>query len=124
MKPNKPETKVNIKDIKEMFAEYARKEMEFIEKSDPDKIYHRVMPNLKDKTKGSIDFLYKYIVVGGMIDGDTIYLNKLRVSKFGSEDDIDSVLDKIYEVVSKGDMKVVNQLWYNKTRLPSWSHFR
>ena len=110
MKPNKPETKVNIKDIKEMFAEYARKEMEFIEKSDPDKIYHRVMPNLKDKTKGSIDFLYKYIVVGGMIDGDTIYLNKLRVSKFGSEDDIDSVLDKIYEVVSKGDMKVVNQL--------------
>lgn len=107
-KPNK--TKVNIKDIKEMFADYARKEMEFIEKSDPNEIYHRVLLNLKDKTKGSIDFLYKYIVVGGMIDGDTIYLNKLRVSKFGSEDDIDLVIKKIEEVVNKGDMKIVNQL--------------
>lgn len=110
MKPNKSQTKVNIKDIKEMFTEYARKELEFIEKSDPNKIYHRVLPNLKDKNKGSIDFLYKYIVVGGMIDGDTIYLNKLRVSKFGSEDNIDLVLKKIEEVVNKGDMKIVNQL--------------
>lgn len=110
MKPNKPQSKVNIKDIKEMFKDYAKKELEFIENSDPDKIYHRVLPNLKDKTKGSIDFLYKYIVVGGMIDGDTIYLNKLRVSKFGSEDDIDLVLKKIEEIVNKGDMKIVNQL--------------
>lgn len=104
------QTKVNIKDIKEMFADYARKELDFIEKSDPNKIYHRVLPNLKDKSKGSIDFLYKYIVVGGMIDGDTIYLNKLRVSKQGKEDDIDAVLKKIDEIVSKGDMKIVNQL--------------
>lgn len=104
------QSKVNIKDIKEMFADYARKELDFIEKSDPAKIYHRVLPNLKDKTKGSIDFLYKYIVVGGMIDGDTIYLNKLRVSKQGKEEDIDEVLKKIEEVVNKGDMKIVNQL--------------
>ena len=101
---------VNIKDIKEMFADYARKELDFIEKSDPTKVYHRVLPNLKDKSKGSIDFLYKYIVVGGMIDGDTIYLNKLRVSKQGKEEDIDIVLKKIEEIVNKGDMKIVNQL--------------
>ena len=107
-KPN--QTKVNIKDIKEMFTEYAKKELDFIEKSDPTKIYHRVILNLKDKTKGSIDFLYKYIVVGGMIDGDTIYLNKLRVSKFGNEDDIDTVIKKIEKIANKGDMKIVNQL--------------
>lgn len=105
--------KVTIKDFKKMFADYAKKELEFIESSDPDKLYHRVMPNLKDKTKGSIDFLYKKITVGGMIDGDTIYLNKLRVSKWGKEEDIDSVITKIEETVEKGDMKLVNQLWYN-----------
>lgn len=102
--------KVNIKDFKKMFAEYAKKELEFIESSDPNKIYHRVIPNIKDKNKGSIDFLYKKISVGGFIEGDTIYLNKLRVSKWGKEEDIDSVIAKIEETVNKGDMKLVNQL--------------
>ena len=97
-------------NIKQMFEEYAKNELEFIENSDPEKLYHRVIPNIKDKEKGTIDFLYKKIVIGGMIDKDTIYLNKLRVSKWGKEEDIDSVLDKINEVVSKGDMKIVNQL--------------
>ena len=96
--------------LKEMFQEYAKNELEFIEKSDPDKLYHRVLPNFKDKSKGSIDFLYKKIVVGGMIEGDTIYLNKLRVSKFGKEEDIEKVIAKIQEVVDNGDMKLVNQL--------------
>lgn len=102
--------KVNIKDFKEMFADYAKKELEFIESSDPEKLYHRVMPNIKDKNKGTIDFLYKKITVGGMIDGGTIYLNKLQVSKWGKEEDIDSVIAKIEEIMNKGDMKLVNQL--------------
>ena len=97
-------------NIKEMFAEYAKKELEYIENSDPDKLYHRVIPNIKDKSKGSIDFLYKKIVVGGFIDGDTIYLNKLRVSKWGDDKDIDEVIFKITEIINKGDMKLVNQL--------------
>ena len=97
-------------DIKEMFREYAKNELDFIKNSDPEKVYHRVLPNLKDKEKGTIDFLYKKIMVGGMIDKDTIYLNKLRVSKYGDEKDIDLVLDKITEIVNKGDMKLINQL--------------
>lgn len=105
--PNKEETKVTLK---EMFEEYAKNELKLIEESDPDKIYHRVIPNLKDKNSGHIDFLYKKIVVGGFIDGDTIYLNKLRVSKWGKEEDVESVITKITEVVNKGDMKLVNQL--------------
>lgn len=103
-------TKKTMVDIKQMFADYAKRELEFIENSDPNKIYHRVMPNFKDKTKGSIDFLYKKITVGGFIDGDTIYLNKLRVSKWGSNKDVDSVIAKITEIIHKGDMKLVNQL--------------
>ena len=96
-------------DLIEAFKEYARKEKEFIENSDPDKVYHRVLPNVKDKDKGSIDFLYKRILVGGFIDKDTIYLNKL-ITKYGDEKDVDKVLDKISKIISKGDMKLVNQL--------------
>lgn len=73
-------------------------------------LFRSVMPNFKDKSKGSIDFLYKKITVGGLIDGDTIYLNRLRVSKWGKEEDIDAVIAKITEVVNKGDMKLVNQI--------------
>ena len=102
--------KVNIKDLKEMFTDYARKELDFIEKSDPNKLYHRIIPNIKDKNMASIDFLYKKIVVGGMVENDTIYLNKLRVSKWGKEEDIDKVIDAIRKRVEKGDMKLVNQL--------------
>lgn len=95
--------------IKEAFKEYAKNELEFIKNSDPDKLYHRVLPNVRDKEKGYIDFLYKKIIVGGMIEKDTIYLNKL-ITKYGDEKDIDKVIDKITEVVNKGDMKIVNQL--------------
>lgn len=96
-------------DLIEAFKEYAKKEKEFIENSDPEKVYHRVLPNVKDKDKGSIDFLYKRILVGGFIDKDTIYLNKL-ITKYGDEKDVDKVLDKISKIISKGDMKLVNQL--------------
>lgn len=96
--------------LKEMFEEYARKELEFVENADPEKVYHRVMPNLKDKDQASIDFLYRKIKVGGLIDKDTLYLNKLKVCKGGKEEDIDSVIAKIKEIVDAGDMKFVNQL--------------
>ena len=96
--------------LKEAFAQYAKQEAETIKNSNPNRLYHRVIPNIKDKEKGYIDFLYKKIIVGGMIDKDTIYLNKLKVTKYGDEKDIDSVLEKITETVNKGDMKIVNQL--------------
>lgn len=95
--------------ITDAFKEYAKKELEFVNNSDPNKVYHRVLPNIKDKEKGYIDFLYKKIIVGGMIEKDTIYLNKI-ISKYGNEDDIESVINKITEIVNKGDMKIVNQL--------------
>ena len=97
-------------NIKEMFAEYAKQEIEFIKNSDPNKLYHRILPNIKDKERASIDFLYKKIKVGGQIEKDTIYLNKLKVTKEGDEKDIDEVIAKITEVIEKGDMKLVNQL--------------
>ena len=96
--------------LKEMFEEYARKELEFVEQADPEKLYHRILPNIKDKEKGSIDFLYRKIKIGGLIDKDTIYLNKLKVAKGGKEEDIPLAIAKIQEAVESGDMKIVNQL--------------
>lgn len=103
----KDEPKVTLK---EMFEEYARKELEFVENADPEKLYHRILPNIKDKTQASIDFLYRKIKLGGFVDKDTIYLNKVKITKGGKEDDIDAAISKIQEVVNKGDMKLVNQL--------------
>lgn len=97
-------------NLKEMFEEYARKELEFVENADPEKLYHRILPNIKDKTRASIDFLYRKIKIGGFVDKDTIYLNKLKVLKGGKEEDIEPAVAKIQEVVDKGDMKLVNQL--------------
>ena len=96
-------------DLLSAFKEYAQKEKEFIESSDPDKLYHRVLPNIKEKDRGTIDFLYKKILIGGFIEKDTIYLNKL-ITKYGNEEDVDAVIAKITETINKGDMKLVNQL--------------
>ena len=65
--------------LKEMFEEYAKKEVETIKNSDPNKLYHRVLPDFKDKDRGQIEFLYKKIIVGGTIYKHDIILNKLKV---------------------------------------------
>jgi len=96
--------------LKEMFEEYAKKELEFIKNSDPNKLYHRVLPDLKDKNRGHIEFLYKKIIVGGTVHKHDIILNKLKVTKEGKEEDIDSVIAKIEEVASNGDMHIINEL--------------
>ena len=96
--------------LKEMFEEYAKKELETIKNSDPDKLYHRVLPYLKDKNRVHIEFLYKKIIVCGTIDKHDIILNKLKVSSDGKEEDIDSVIKKIEETAEKGDMHIINEL--------------
>lgn len=102
-----PNNKISLK---EAFAEYAKQELEFIKQADPEKVYHRVIPNVKEKEKGYIDFLYKKIIIGGSIDKDTIYLNKLRVTKEGQESDIDEAMQKIKDIIATGDMKLVNNI--------------
>ena len=105
--PKKIDNKISLK---EAFAEYAKQELEFIKQADPEKVYHRVIPNVKEKEKGYIDFLYRKIIIGGYIDKDTIFLNKLKVTKEGKESDVDLALQKIKEIINKGDMKLVNNI--------------
>lgn len=101
--------KTNL-NLMEAFKEYAKQELEFIKKADPEKVYHRVMPNFKEKDKATADFLYKKIIVGGSIDKDTIYLTKLKVTKEGKEEDIPVVIDKITKMLLDGKMNVVNNI--------------
>lgn len=97
-------------NLMEAFKEYAKQELEFVNKADPEKVYHRIMPNFKEKDKATADFLYKKIIVGGSIDKDTIYLTKLKVTKEGKEEDIPGVIDKITKMLTDGKMNVVNNI--------------
>ena len=105
-----PKKKIDKIDFREAFREYARKEIEFVKNADPTKIYTRVMPNFKDKDKGTIDFLYNKIIIGGTIYKHTITLNKLRVTKEGREEDIDEAIQKVMDLEKEGDMHIDNQL--------------
>ena len=103
--------KENIKiDFKEAFREYAKKELEFYKTAEKGKLYHRVLPNLKEKDKGTVDFYYNGVIVGGYIYKDTVTLNKLKVTKYGSEETIPEAIAKIDESLKTADMILDNQL--------------
>lgn len=97
-------------DLKEAFEEYARKELEFYKTAKKDKLYTRVLPNLKDKERGTIDFFYNGLIVGGTIYKKSVVLNKLKITKYGSEDDVEKVVNIIIEELKKEDITCDNQL--------------
>ena len=97
-------------NLKEAFAEYAKKELEFYKTAKKDKLYTRVLPNLKEKNKGYIDFFYNGIVIGGYIYKETITLNKLRITKVGKEEDVEDAIKAVEDSIKKVDMTCDNQL--------------
>ena len=105
---NKPE-KLNLKQA---FQEYAKKELEFYKSAKKDQVYQRVLPDLKDKNRGVIDFFWNGIIVGGYIDSksNTIALNKLKVTSFGNEEDVDEAIKTIEAKIKEAEMLCDNQL--------------
>lgn len=97
-------------DIKEAFAEYARKEMEFYQTAKKDKLYNRILPNIKEKDKATVDFYYNGIILGGYIHKYDLVLNKLRVTKFGQEDEVPKAIDAIEKAIEGSKMVLDNQL--------------
>lgn len=97
-------------DLKEAFAEYAKKELEFYQSAKRNKVYTRVLPNFKDKDKGTIDFFYNGIVIGGYMYKDTITLNKLRLTKVGKEEYIEEAIKVVEESIKKAELTCDNQL--------------
>ena len=106
-KDNKEQAKI---DIKEAFAEYARKEMEFYQTAKKDKLYNRILPNLKEKDKATVDFYYNGIILGGYIHKYDLVLNKLRVTKFGQEDEVPKAVEAIKKAIEGSKMVLDNQL--------------
>ena len=96
--------------LKEAFEEYARKEIEFYQSAKKDKLYSRVLPNIKEKDKGMIDFYYNGIILGGAISPKLITLTKLKVTKYGDEEQIPDAIKKIEESLKDSDMVLDNQL--------------
>ena len=105
-------TKDNKIDLKQAFQEFAKKELEFYEAAKKDKLYSRVLPDLKDKHKGSIDFYYNGIVIGGHMytPTNTITLNKLRITKFGKEEDVAEAIKMVEKKIKEVEMICDNQL--------------
>ena len=99
-------------DLKQAFQEYAKKELEFYQSAKKDKLYNRVLPDLKDKTRGTIDFFWNGIVIGGYMDTktNTIVLNKLRVTKFGKEEDVEKAINTVVTRIKEVEMICDNQL--------------
>ena len=106
-KPNKEQTKITLK---EAFEEYARKELEFYKSAKKDKLYSRVLPNLKEKDKGSVDFYYNGVVIGGYIHKHDIVLNKLKVTKYGTDGEVPKALKAIEKALEGSKMVLDNQL--------------
>lgn len=102
--------KITKQDFREAFAEYAKKELEFYQSAEKDKVYTRVMPDFKDENKGYIDFYYNGIVVGGVIYKETVSLNKLRITKVGKEEDVEEAVKTVEDSIKKAEMVCDNQL--------------
>lgn len=103
----KEEAKITLK---EAFEEYARKEIEFYQSAKKDKLYSRVLPNIKEKDKGTIDFYYNGIIIGGYIHKHDIVLNKQKFTKYGKEEDIPNAIKAIEKALEGSNMVLDNQL--------------
>ncbi len=99
-------------DLKEAFRKYAQRELEFYQNAEKDKLYQRTLPNMKDKTKGMIDVYYNGIIVGGDIytNTNTIVLNKLKVTKFGKDEEVPATIKLIEDKFKETGIVCNNQL--------------
>ena len=103
----KKEEKINIKDA---FEEFARKEIEFYQSAEKDKLYNRILPNIKEKDKATIDFYYNGVILGGYIHKYDVVINKLRLTKYGKEEEIPKALKAIEDGLKGSKMVLDNQL--------------
>jgi len=110
MTPEKHTKEQNKIDLKEAFEEYARKEIEFYQSAQKDKLYHRILPNVREKDKATIDFYYNGVILGGYIHKYDLVINKLRLTKYGKEEEIPKALKAIEDGIKGSKMVLDNQL--------------
>lgn len=96
--------------LKEAFEEYARKEIEFYQSAKKDKLYNRILPNIKEKNTANVDFYYNGVILGGYIKDKDLVLNKVRVTKYGKEEEIPRAIEAIKKALEGSDIVLDNQL--------------
>ena len=97
-------------DLKEAFEEYARKEIKFYQSAKKDKLYNRILPNIKEKNKATVDFYWNGVILGGYIKDKDLVLNKVRVTKYGNEDEIPRAIEAIKKALDGSEIVLDNQL--------------
>ena len=96
--------------LKEAFEEYARKEIEFYQSAKKDKLYNRILPNIKEKNTANVDFFWNGVVLGGYIKDKDLVLNKVRVTKYGNEEEIPRANEAIKKALEGSEIVLDNQL--------------
>lgn len=107
-KDNKKE-KAKI-SLKEAFEEFARKEIEFYQSAEKDKLYNRILPNFKEKDTANVDFYWNGVILGGYIHDKDLVLNKMRLTKYGKEEEIPRAVKAIEKALEGSEIVLDNQL--------------
>ena len=106
-KDKKEQAKISLK---EAFEECARKEIKFYQSAEKDKLYNRILPNIKEKNTANVDFYYNGVILGGYIKDKDLVLNKVRVTKYGKEEEIPRAVDAIKKAIEGSEIVLDNQL--------------
>ena len=96
--------------LKEAFEEYARKEIEFYQSAKKDKLYNRILPYIKEKDTASADFYCNGVILGGYIHDKDLVLNKMRITKYGKEEEIPRAVKAIEKALEGSEIVLDNQL--------------
>lgn len=102
--------KVEPIKIKEMLEQFKKEQHALLETLEPNKLYHRILPDMtdKDKKRAKITFIYNRVYAFGTFDGKkTIVIDRISPSLTAKKEDADAIANIIKKEVEKGDIKVV-----------------
>ena len=106
--------KVEPIKIKEMLEQFKKEEKALLDSLEPNKLYHRILPDMtdKDKKRAKITFVYNRVFAFGTFDGKkTITIDRIHASAGANEKDQEAIVNKIKEgVKGKSDLQVSFEL--------------
>lgn len=102
--------KVEPIKIKEMLEQFKKEEKALLDSLEPNKLYHRILPDMTDENKkrAKITFIYNKVFAFGTFDGEkTIKIDRFHASAEAKEEDAEAIAKIIKKEVEKGDIEVV-----------------
>lgn len=96
--------------IKEILEQFKKEEKALLDSLEPNKLYHRILPDMTDekKKRAKITYIYNRVFAFGTFDGkDTITIDRIHASAGANEKDTEAIVTKIKEGVEHSkDLKV------------------